>query len=109
MPALQQIEDNRVVVVKGRGGRTLISKTLKQRGARVSHCVVYERIPAATGSDIWLDHWQRQGIDGIVITSNAAIDAIFNTQQSELLNWLSSRRFIWSVNAVQNTFANNTR
>ncbi|KAF7787577.1 uroporphyrinogen-III synthase [Pseudoalteromonas rubra] len=93
LPALQQIEDNRVVVVKGRGGRTLINKMLKQRGARVSHCVVYERIPAATGSDIWLDHWQRQGIDGIVITSNAAIDAIFNTQQSELLNWLSSRRF----------------
>ncbi|WP_171045095.1 uroporphyrinogen-III C-methyltransferase [Pseudoalteromonas rubra] len=93
LPALQQVEDKRVVVVKGRGGRTLISQMLKQRGARVSHCVVYERIPAATGSDIWLDHWQRQGIDGIVITSNAAIDAIFNTQQSELLNWLSSRRF----------------
>ncbi|WP_164517630.1 uroporphyrinogen-III C-methyltransferase [Pseudoalteromonas rubra] len=93
LSALQQVEDKRVVVVKGRGGRTLISQMLKQRGARVSHCVVYERIPAATGSDIWLDHWQRQGIDGIVITSNAAIDAIFNTQQSELLNWLSSRRF----------------
>nr|WP_275446868.1 uroporphyrinogen-III C-methyltransferase [Pseudoalteromonas sp. McH1-42] len=93
LPALQQVEDKRVVVVKGRGGRTLISQMLKQRGARVSHCVVYERIPAATGSDIWLDHWQRQSIDGIVITSNAAIDAIFNTQQSELLNWLSCRRF----------------
>ncbi|AZZ96653.1 uroporphyrinogen-III synthase [Pseudoalteromonas sp. R3] len=93
LAALQQVEGKRVVVVKGRGGRTLISKMLKQRGALVSHCVVYERIPAATGSDIWLDHWQRLGIDGIVITSNAAIDAIFNTQQSELLNWLSSRRF----------------
>ncbi|WP_165389138.1 uroporphyrinogen-III C-methyltransferase [Pseudoalteromonas rubra] len=93
LPELQQVEDKRVVVVKGRGGRTLISQMLKQRGALLSHCVVYERIPAATGSDIWLDHWQRQGIDGIVITSNAAIDAIFNTQQSELLNWLSSRRF----------------
>ncbi|MBD1582687.1 uroporphyrinogen-III C-methyltransferase [Pseudoalteromonas sp. S16_S37] len=90
---LQQLESKQVVLVKGQGGRPLLAKTFKQRGAILNVCAVYKRVAQHDTSDGWLDHWRSEQIDGIVVTSNATIDAIFNARQKELLNWLKSRHF----------------
>ncbi|MCF6440976.1 uroporphyrinogen-III C-methyltransferase [Pseudoalteromonas luteoviolacea] len=94
LTALQSVQDLQVVIVKGRGGRTHIAKALKLRGARLSTCNVYERIAAQSHADDWLDLWQEAKIDGIVITSNAAVDAIFNAQQAANQAWLQTRMFV---------------
>ncbi|TMP43799.1 uroporphyrinogen-III synthase [Pseudoalteromonas citrea] len=93
LPQLQSIANKQVVIVKGEGGRTLLAKTLKARGAVLNQCLVYRRTPVLAQSDTWLDHWREAKIDGIVITSNAAIDAIFNTTNKELLAWLNQCHF----------------
>ncbi|KAF7767528.1 uroporphyrinogen-III synthase [Pseudoalteromonas citrea] len=90
---LHAIADKQVVIIKGQGGRTLLAHTLKERGAILNQCNVYMRSPIKATSDAWLDHWREAKIDGIVITSNAAIDAIFNTTNEVSLNWLRQCHF----------------
>jgi uroporphyrinogen III methyltransferase/synthase len=93
LAALSEVAEKRIVIVKGTGGRPDLAKTLKARHALLTQLEVYERLPAASSPDEWLDHWKRSQIDGIVITSNAAVDAIFNTQQETYLAWLTASTF----------------
>ncbi|WP_105199264.1 uroporphyrinogen-III synthase [Pseudoalteromonas sp. T1lg10] len=93
LPELQQVEGKNVVLVKGRGGRTLLAKTLKQRGAFINPLVVYQRTAAQPSSDAWLQQWRQDQVDALVITSNSSVDAIFASQDPQLLQWLKSRHF----------------
>lgn len=93
LKALQDLDAKQCVLVKGKGGRTLIAKTCKSRGAILNQCVVYERVALEETADSWLDHWREQQITAIVLSSNAAIDAVFNTQSEQHLDWLKQRDF----------------
>ncbi|WP_404392548.1 uroporphyrinogen-III C-methyltransferase [Pseudoalteromonas phenolica] len=93
LKALQDLDAKQCVLVKGKGGRTLIAKTCKSRGAILNQCVVYERAALEETADSWLDHWREQQITAIVLSSNAAIDAVFNTQSEQYLDWLKQRDF----------------
>ncbi|MGL6161028.1 uroporphyrinogen-III synthase [Microbulbifer sp.] len=44
LPALRDIAGQRALIFRGRGGRTLIGETLRQRGARVDYCELYRRL-----------------------------------------------------------------
>ncbi|MFC3034492.1 uroporphyrinogen-III C-methyltransferase [Pseudoalteromonas fenneropenaei] len=94
LSALQQVEQKPVVIIKGQGGRPDLAKQLKIRGALLNQCVVYERVALAENANDWLDHWQHSEIDGIVVTSIAAVDAIFNSHDSPKLSWLRTRQFV---------------
>lgn len=93
LKSLAEVDGSNIVLVKGIGGRPEIAKTLKQRGAFLNNCVVYQREPVAQQSADWIDHWQSQNVHGIVITSNAAVDAIFNTLTAAQLTWLQQCEF----------------
>ena len=93
LKALQDLDAKQCVLVKGKGGRTLIATTCKSRGAILNQCVVYERAAIEETADSWLDHWREQQITAIVLSSNAAIDAVFNTQSEQHLDWLKQRDF----------------
>ena len=93
LKSLADVDGSNIVLVKGIGGRPEIAKTLKQRGAHLNNCVVYQRKPVEPSSANWIDHWQSQNVHGIVITSNAAVDAIFNTISAAQLTWLQQCEF----------------
>ncbi len=93
LKTLQDVELSNIVLVKGEGGRTTIAKTLKQRGAVLNQLVVYKRRAIKSESGKWMDHWQTAGVEGIVITSNAAVDAIFNGLNESQLAWLKGCQF----------------
>lgn len=93
LKSLQQVDSQNIVLVKGKGGRTIIADTLKQRGAFLNSVVVYERTAVDAHSQKWLDHWQSINVSGIVITSNAAVDAIFRDLAQAQLDWLLQCQF----------------
>lgn len=66
---LNQVENKRVLIVRGNGGRELIANTLMTRGAQVSYIETYQRVWRTLPENI-ASHWQAQQINCIVVTSN---------------------------------------
>jgi len=44
LPSLQEVQGQRVLIFRGRGGRPHIADVLTARGAKVDHCELYERL-----------------------------------------------------------------
>ncbi|MGY8875475.1 MAG: uroporphyrinogen-III synthase, partial [Pseudoalteromonas sp.] len=93
LKSLAEVDGCNIVLVKGQGGRPELAKTLKERGAFLNNCVVYKREPTESVTSNWTDHWKSQNVHGIVITSNAAVDAIFKSLTAHQLQWLQQCRF----------------
>lgn len=69
MPALQTMQGKRVVIFRGVGGRNLLARTLRERGAEVHYAEVYQRqCPNADIGQLAQD-WQQHPMDYISITS----------------------------------------
>jgi len=90
---LQQVDSQSIVLAKGKGGRPLIAQTLNKRGARLNAINLYQREKANGKVSDWFQKWQHQKIDSIVLTSNAAIDAIFNDLTVKGIDWLQTCQF----------------
>ncbi len=93
LKSLAQVDGSNIVLVKGQGGRPDIAKVLKERGAFLNNCVVYEREPVPDLISDWTDHWKSSNVHGIVITSNAAVDAMFTPLAAQQLQWLQQCHF----------------
>ena len=58
-PALQQVNDEKILIIRGVGGRGFLGDELRQRGAQITYCEVYQRrlaINAQTAMENWLDN-----------------------------------------------------
>ena len=72
-PALQQVTDQRIVIIRGVGGRELLGETLRARGAHVDYVEVYQRVrPQVETRDI-LKAWAEGAIDVVTATSAEAL------------------------------------
>lgn len=69
-PALQNnIQQKRILIIRGNGGREVLKDTLEQRGAMVDYLEVYKRVkPSPPSGEIQLQLQNKQ-IAAIVITS----------------------------------------
>jgi uroporphyrinogen-III synthase len=72
LPPLQSLRGQRVLLVKGEGGRDLLPRVLGSRGALVEQVEVYRRVPA----EIKPKQLETlvSGIDAIVVTSGEALE-----------------------------------
>ncbi len=53
LPELRKVNGQHILIVKGRGGRTLLAETLKKRGA-ICYCLdVYGRVTEQLNIDLW--------------------------------------------------------
>lgn len=76
---LQHMAGQRVLIVRGQGGRELLGETLAARGAEVVYAEVYRREPAHPAQDAQLhleDLWRHGGINVYTATSGDLLEAL---------------------------------
>tara|TARA_R110002110_G_C13470513_1_gene720845 strand:- start:87407 stop:88168 length:762 start_codon:yes stop_codon:yes gene_type:complete len=89
LPALMQVSDQRVLIIKGEGGRTTLRDALQARGATVDELACYVRSCPESGPGelaALLDEWQ---IDIILISSGEGLlnlQALLSPQESTKFN-----------------------
>ncbi len=72
-PAFSQVVGRRLVIVRGRGGRSLLGRELQRRGGEVVYVELYRRRPPGMDTIAALRDRLSQGIDAVLITSGEAL------------------------------------
>ncbi len=76
LPALQSVEDKRILIVRGNGGRETLRATLESRGARVDYVEVYRRqLPRRNPGNL-IRNWD-QLVDVVTVTSVQILENLF--------------------------------
>ena len=77
LPALQKLAGKRALILRGNGGRELLGTTLSERGADVSYYECYQRSPVHYDGSEQSAHWQRAGVDTLVVTSGEMLQQLY--------------------------------
>lgn len=73
LPQLQELSGQRILIIRGAGGRELLGKTLRARGAAVNYAEVYQRTrPDSDARDI-LAAWAQGAVNIVTVTSGEAL------------------------------------
>ncbi|SFU50204.1 uroporphyrinogen-III synthase [Xenorhabdus koppenhoeferi] len=78
LPSLQQMSNKKVLLLRGNGGREVITSTLRIRGGDVDYCECYSRQPVKYHAANFSRHWQQYGIKTIVVTSGEMLQLLYN-------------------------------
>jgi uroporphyrinogen-III synthase len=70
---LREMAGQRVLIVRGKGGRALLGERLEARGADVGYAEVYQRMKPKVDPEPLLAHWREQ-IDLVTATSVEVLD-----------------------------------
>lgn len=73
-PALQNIQDHRILIFRGQGGRELLAQSLGERGAYVEYAEVYRRTRPPTDAESLCALWQTPGVDLVTVTSSEILE-----------------------------------
>jgi len=79
MPELQSIDEQNILIVRGRGGRETLAKTLQQRGAKVNYLEVYKRcLPKKNDDTVVIKLLKQKKLNAITITSGDALNNLMS-------------------------------
>lgn len=74
LPEMHTVHGQRCLIVRGRGGRSLLADTLRARGAEVEYAEVYRRVRPRSDAASLLNSWRQGGIDMATVCSGEALD-----------------------------------
>jgi len=74
LPELARFAGERVLIVRGAGGRELLAETLAARGARVELAECYRRMRPRTDARALLEAWERGEVHAVTAFSSEALD-----------------------------------
>ena len=85
MDALSQenVQNRKVLIVRGVGGRELLGDSLRTRGAEVQYAEVYRRAKAKVDPLIIKNIWQKQAPDVVIATSEEGLRNLLEMTGSE--------------------------
>lgn len=92
LPQLADVSQQRILLIRGIGGRDLIANTLQQRGAEIHICACYQRLPAQKDCSLLDRIWEEQGFSAILLTSSEAVRLLLDLAQHKA--WLSSCKLV---------------
>ncbi len=79
LPALAHMSGQRVLIVRGSGGREMLAEVLTSRGAQVQYAEVYTREPARPGAELQAEIeqlWRQGGLKAYAATSVELLEAL---------------------------------
>jgi len=88
---IKKVSQQRILLVKGEGGRDILATTLKQRGATVVSIAVYRRVLPILQQDNFQSLWRKDAVDAIVLTSEEAMHNLFFLFGEAAHAWLRSK------------------
>ncbi|WP_338803980.1 uroporphyrinogen-III synthase [Xenorhabdus griffiniae] len=95
LPTLQSMDNKKVLLLRGNGGREVIASTLRLRGGVVDYCECYSRQPVKYDTADFSRHWQQCGIKTIVVTSGEMLQLLYNlVTDSDGKTWLLNCKLI---------------
>lgn len=87
LSGLQAVNKHSFLIVRGEGGRGVLAKILRQRGADVSYVDVYRRVcPADSTAEKLIKHYTKQQIDIIALTSGESLHNLLTLMNN--IKWL---------------------
>jgi len=78
LPEMHTMQNKRVMIVRGIGGRDVLANTLTDRGAHVTFAECYQRINPQTNCDILAKAYANQQLQSIIVTSSEAMRYLFD-------------------------------
>ena len=73
LDAMQQVNNKKIAIFRGEGGRNLLRDTLRQRGAQIDYMNVYARQCPANNIELLKQHYLCHKLDIIVLTSGESL------------------------------------
>ena len=70
---MHAMQDKKVMIFRGVGGRDVLAETLKARGAQINFAECYQRINPQTDCDLLAPLYREKKLHGIVVTSSEAM------------------------------------
>lgn len=87
LPQFQHLQHQRILLVKGEGGRDHLASVMQQRGAQVINAICYRRSCPQQDTRVLDEAWKQGGFDGILLTSSEAMRTFLKLAQHQA--WLS--------------------
>ena len=103
LPRFQQVTGQAIVIVRGEGGRELLTETLTARGARVAHAEVYRRERPTLNTAALLERWARGEIGAVVVTSAESLLNLFDMLGTDGQDYLCKTPLIVVSARIQQT------
>ncbi|MBE8597304.1 uroporphyrinogen-III synthase [Xenorhabdus sp. BG5] len=95
LSTLQSMDNKKILLLRGNGGREVIASTLMLRGSVVDYCECYSRQPVKYDTADFSRHWQQCGIKTIVVTSGEMLQLLYNlVTDSDGKAWLLNCKLI---------------
>tara|TARA_Y100000588_G_C14208314_1_gene905598 strand:- start:480 stop:1244 length:765 start_codon:yes stop_codon:yes gene_type:complete len=91
LDCLQSVNQRTILLIKGEGGRSLLSQTLLKRGAALISLCVYRRVSPHYSPQYIKSLWQDDAVDIILFTSVEAMQNIFNIFGDQARVWLCGK------------------
>jgi uroporphyrinogen-III synthase len=90
LPEMQHVSGKRILIFRGEGGRELLAKALKQRGASVDYAECYRRVRPVASTEELVQRGLRNEIHGIVATSSEGLHNLVEMLGDQGAAWLKS-------------------
>jgi uroporphyrinogen-III synthase len=87
---MNSVEDKRILIFRGIGGREKLADSLRKRGAIVDYLECYERKRPNNDPNILTRIWDRHKINGIILTSNEGLKNLYQMVKKDDLDRLNT-------------------
>ncbi len=97
---LQSVSGQKVIILRGNGGRELIYEQLTQRGAQVEYKEVYQRTDLPFDTNNCVFQWQQALVDTLVVTSSHQLAFFLSQLDHPALVWACQLSLIVPSNRI---------